>query len=401
MVRGPFTFTFILFPNSLAPYYPRGFLINKCKRKILILFSLYNFLSFFLQNIFGKNKTPSRVPPVPPKRPEKQLQGVPSDTQEEEEDDLYTYEVPPSKGQSKQMVPALAENIYLVPSQVVSLPSDRPALRRFSEPHNLLQPKSLPFLSKPGADGDDSSDGTFNFLAIERALQKGMMKQSVPPPLPLSARRGSLPVLGPSGSQAKAVASRDPLPALKDDEEETQEESIYVESSVPRKVLPCPTPVPPVQPLKQARPAITPSGPQKAFVENLCKGVSLKSGSVPEDFCMQNKAWYAGSCDRHTAEAALLRFNKDSAYLVRQSSRHGWNQPFTLAVLFKKHVYNIPIRYLESSHQYTLGKDGRSHEELFDSVSGIIQSYSERPLVLVDGSTSAKEQTCLLFPVKP
>nr|XP_028597391.1 SH2 domain-containing protein 6 isoform X5 [Podarcis muralis] len=287
MVRGPFTFTFILFPNSLAPYYPRGFLINKCKRKILILFSLYNFLSFFLQNIFGKNKTPSRVPPVPPKRPEKQLQGVPSDTQEEEEDDLYTYEVPPSKGQSKQMVPALAENIYLVPSQVVSLPSDRPALRRFSEPHNLLQPKSLPFLSKPGADGDDSSDGTFNFLAIERALQKGMMKQSVPPPLPLSARRGSLPVLGPSGSQAKAVASRDPLPALKDDEEETQEESIYVEcepraASVPRKVLPCPTPVPPVQPLKQARPAITPSGPQKAFVENLCKGVSLKSGSVPE-----------------------------------------------------------------------------------------------------------------------
>ncbi|CAI5783265.1 SH2 domain-containing protein [Podarcis lilfordi] len=328
-------------------------------------------------NIFGKNKTPSRVPPVPPKRPEKQLQGVPSDTQEEEEDDLYTYEVPPSKGQSKQMVPALAENIYL----------DRPALRRFSEPHNLLQPKSLPFLSKPGADGDDSSDGTFNFLAIERALQKGMMKQSVPPPLPLSARRGSLPVLGPSGSQAKAVASRDPLPALKDDEEETQEESIYVECEpraalVPRKVLPCLTPVPPVQPLKQARPAITPSGPQK-------------------DFCMQNKAWYAGSCDRHTAEAALLRFNKDSAYLVRQSSRHGWNQPFTLAVLFKKHVYNIPIRYLESSRQYTLGKDGRSHEELFDSVSSIIQSYSQRPLVLVDGSTSAKEQTCLLFPVKP
>nr|XP_034977105.1 SH2 domain-containing protein 6-like isoform X3 [Zootoca vivipara] len=314
---------------------------------------------------------------------------VHSDAQEEEEDDLYTYEVPPSKGQSKQMVPADAENIYL----------DRPALRRFSEPNNLLQPKSLPFLSKPEADDDNTSDGTFNFLAIERALQKGMMKQSVPPPLPLSARRVSLPVRGASGSQAKAAASRDPLPALKDDEEEIQEESIYVECE-PRPAY-MPRKVPPVQPLKQARPAITPSGPQKAFAENLCKGVCLKSGSVPEDFCMQNKAWYAGSCDRHTAEAALLRFNKDSAYLVRQSSRHGWNQPFTLAVLFKKHVYNIPIRYIESSRQYTLGKDGRSHEELFDSVSSIIQSYTERPLVLVDGSTSAKEQTCLLFPVKP
>ncbi|XP_053257578.1 SH2 domain-containing protein 6 isoform X2 [Podarcis raffonei] len=371
--------------------------LNGVLRCLLILLLMSVFLGNTLREVLIKtwlSQSPLCVS-------EKQLQGVPSDTQEEEEDDLYTYEVPPSKGQSKQMVPALAENIYLVPSQVVSLSLDRPALRRFSEPHNLLQPKSLPFLSKPGADADDSSDGTFNFLAIERALQKGMMKQSVPLPLPLSARRGSLPVLGPSGPQAKALTSRDPLPALKDDEEETQEESIYVESSVSRKVLPCPTPVPPVQPLKQARPATTPSGPQKAFAENLCKAVCLKSGSVPEDFCMQNKAWYAGSCDRHTAEAALLRFNKDSAYLVRQSSRHGWNQPFTLAVLFKKHVYNIPIRYLESSHQYTLGKDGRSHEELFDSVSSIIQSYSERPLVLVDGSTSAKEQTCLLFPVKP
>uniref|UniRef100_H9GJJ8 SH2 domain-containing protein n=1 Tax=Anolis carolinensis TaxID=28377 RepID=H9GJJ8_ANOCA len=120
-----------------------------------------------------------------------------------------------------------------------------------------------------------------------------------------------------------------------------------------------------------------------------------------QDCGLQNKAWYAGSCDRQTAEAALLQYNKDSAYLVRRSSRHGCSQPFTLAVLYKSHVYNIPIRYIESSHQYSLGKDGRSHEELFDSVSSIIQSYTERPMTLIDGKTSAKEQTCLMFPVKP
>lgn len=46
---------------------------------------------------------------------------------------------------------------------------------------------------------------------------------------------------------------------------------------------------------------------------------SIYVGVPPADSCIlysaqdssvQNKAWYAGSCDRRTAEAALLRFNK-------------------------------------------------------------------------------------------
>ncbi|XP_061448665.1 SH2 domain-containing protein 6-like [Rhineura floridana] len=302
--------------------------------------------------------------------------------------------VVPTKGQEA------VESLYL----------DHPVLRRFSEPNNLLHPKPRLLLSKSGTDGG-TEEGMFNLLAIERALKKGMMKQSLPPPPsspppppppPLSARRVSLPVLGPSASQAKAATSRDLFPAVKD-KEESQEESIYVEcepttASMPCKVLPCPIPA---CPLKRTRPQISPSGPQKVLAENLPEDGCLKSGSLPDDSGMQNKAWYAGSCDRRTAEAALLRYNKDSAYMVRQSSRQGWNQPFTLVVLFNNHVYNIPIRYLEGSHQYMLGKDGKSHKKLFDSVSSIIQTYTEHPLVLIDGSTSAKEQTCLLFPVKP
>nr|XP_016853157.1 PREDICTED: SH2 domain-containing protein 6 [Anolis carolinensis] len=181
--------------------------------------------------------------------------------------------------------------------------------------------------------------------------------------MPLSARRVSLPVLPAPGIEIKTTTNRGPFLSLKEDKE-PHEESIYLECE--------------------------PNA-----------GSSLKSVPLPEDCGLQNKAWYAGSCDRQTAEAALLQYNKDSAYLVRRSSRHGCSQPFTLAVLYKSHVYNIPIRYIESSHQYSLGKDGRSHEELFDSVSSIIQSYTERPMTLIDGKTSAKEQTCLMFPVKP
>uniref|UniRef100_A0A8D2KWX7 SH2 domain-containing protein n=1 Tax=Varanus komodoensis TaxID=61221 RepID=A0A8D2KWX7_VARKO len=92
---------------------------------------------------------------------------------------------------------------------------------------------------------------------------------------------------------------------------------------------------------------------------------------------------------------------QDGAYVVRQSSRQGGSQPFTLVVLYKKYVYNIPIRCVMDSSQYTLGKAGKEHEELFDSVASIIQYYSQHPLVLIDAHTATKEKTCLLFPVKP
>ncbi|XP_037742381.2 SH2 domain-containing protein 6 [Chelonia mydas] len=149
------------------------------------------------------------------------------------------------------------------------------------------------------------------------------------------------------------------------------------------------------------RPPPTPAGPTAPRASSKAPASPRGTGSPAEDPGMQDQAWYAGSCDRHVAESVLQAVNKDSAFMVRQSSGQGWNQPFTLVVLYKGHVYNIPIRYLESSRQYTLGKDGKSHEEWFDSVAGIIQHYSEHPLVLIEGSSASRAHTCLLFPVKP
>uniref|UniRef100_A0A8C0GZ65 SH2 domain-containing protein n=1 Tax=Chelonoidis abingdonii TaxID=106734 RepID=A0A8C0GZ65_CHEAB len=114
------------------------------------------------------------------------------------------------------------------------------------------------------------------------------------------------------------------------------------------------------------------------------------------------QAWQPLPCQAgSSAVLSSLPLPQDSAFMVRQSSGQGWNQPFTLAVLYKGHVYNIPIRYVESSRQYALGKDGKSHEERFDSVASIIQHYREHPLVLIEGSSASRAHTCLLFPVKP
>ncbi|KAM6431620.1 SH2 domain-containing protein 6-like [Liasis olivaceus] len=307
-----------------------------------------------------------------------------AEEEEEEEEAQYTYEAPPREEPIRKMSVAkqqeAAEGIYL----------DCPGLRRFSEPNSSLHSKPCMLLTKPGA---------------EDALKKGMMKPAQPRSLPLAARRVSLPVLASSGHQAKMAINSDPFLAPKDEKDEPKDEPIYVECEATTAVVPCKGLTSQVlEPLtcllKQAKSKISPLG-QQSFPENNPEGRCLKTDILPEDPDMKNAAWYAGSCDRRTAEAALLQFNKNSAFMVRQSSHHSPSQPFTLVVLYKNHVYNVPIQYRESSGQFALGKDGKSHEELFDSVSSIVQKYSERPLVLVDGSTSAKEQTRLLFPVSP
>ncbi|XP_069071578.1 SH2 domain-containing protein 6 [Pleurodeles waltl] len=87
--------------------------------------------------------------------------------------------------------------------------------------------------------------------------------------------------------------------------------------------------------------------------------------------------------------------------MVRDSSGQSCNQPYTLVVFYKGRIYNIPIRSMEGKQQYALGKEGKNHEEFFTNVDSIIHHYQNVPLVLIGNSSSLKEQTCLLYPVRP
>ncbi|KAL2083134.1 hypothetical protein ACEWY4_020907 [Coilia grayii] len=111
------------------------------------------------------------------------------------------------------------------------------------------------------------------------------------------------------------------------------------------------------------------------------------------------KPWYSSACDRRMAERALLRSNKDGAYLVRRSSGQDVQQPFTLVVLYSDHVYNIPIRFLPASQRYALGSE-KSGEEYFSSVAHIIENHQRNPLVLIDSQSNTKDSTKLLHPVQ-
>ncbi|XP_063085729.1 SH2 domain-containing protein 6 isoform X1 [Cavia porcellus] len=158
------------------------------------------------------------------------------------------------------------------------------------------------------------------------------------------------------------------------------------------------------------RPTVTPTETWNGAADNTFKAgrrLSLHSKaptgntSATKDSGLLGQPWYSGNCDRHTAETALLRFQKDGAYTVRPSSGPHSSQPFTLAVLLGGRVFNIPIRQLNGGRHYALGREGKHHEELFSSVAAMIQHHAKHPLLLVDRHGGSRGLTCLLFPTKP
>ncbi|KAL4641255.1 B-cell linker protein isoform X1, partial [Arapaima gigas] len=119
-----------------------------------------------------------------------------------------------------------------------------------------------------------------------------------------------------------------------------------------------------------------------------------------KDADIQQKPWFAGSCDRKTAEETLFHSKKDGSFMVRKSSGHDVQQPYTLVVFYKNRVYNIPVRYIQSSHQYALGREKKG-EERFSSVCSIIENHQKNALVLIDSQNNSKDSTKLCCAVKP
>ncbi|XP_049640567.1 SH2 domain-containing protein 6 [Suncus etruscus] len=101
-------------------------------------------------------------------------------------------------------------------------------------------------------------------------------------------------------------------------------------------------------------------------------------------------------------ESALLQFGKDGSYTVAPSSEpQGPTAPHPGGSLLHGRVFNVPIRRLDGGCHYALGREGRSHEELFSSVGAMVEHYTQQPLPLVDRHSGSRQFTSLLFPVQP
>ncbi|XP_061645995.1 B-cell linker protein isoform X2 [Phyllopteryx taeniolatus] len=128
---------------------------------------------------------------------------------------------------------------------------------------------------------------------------------------------------------------------------------------------------------------------------------SVENGATDQDkdADFYAKPWFAGKCDRKTADQLLFHANKDGAFMVRKSSGQDKHQPYTLVVYNKSRVYNIPIRFIHTRQQYALGREKKG-EEYFHSISHIIENHQKNPLVLIDGKSNSKDAAKLRFPMK-
>ncbi|XP_035017582.1 cytokine-dependent hematopoietic cell linker isoform X1 [Hippoglossus stenolepis] len=115
-----------------------------------------------------------------------------------------------------------------------------------------------------------------------------------------------------------------------------------------------------------------------------------------QTYCEED--WYIGACNRADAEHALHLVNKNGAFLVRDCSINTGSEPLVLSVYHEKKVYNVKIRFFESSSRFALGT-GQQSKDMFDSVADIIKFHTIFPIVLISGRNiqgSKYPENCVL-----
>ncbi|XP_010874790.1 SH2 domain-containing protein 6 isoform X1 [Esox lucius] len=401
-------------------------------------------------SFFGKFKNIHSGPPAPPKRIENNagFGGWPED--EFDADDGDTYEAPPCERPVIKVPPRpVEENVYLertperpnpgLPKRQAA-PPPRPAkmtpIGKTQQPH--LRPENPEgFYIDPNTKKPPELDRR------EKPAKWSTSKKTVPPPL------RPAPAPAPPPPPAEEDVYLDP------NEGQGDGDDLYLEPTaacppVPRSPMRIPLPpktaaVPlhlPIKPpvprakstsvlISQATTALNPDIRRSTFPGKLpppTLGIkpplpsSLKepkpspplpptvditaavSSSGVKTAMMagkEDREWFAEDCDRKTAEDVLMRINKDGSFLIRHSSAQNARQPYTLAVLYKQKVYNIPIRFLEETRSYALGKEGKKNEEFFCSLQEIISHHKNNQLLLIDSKSQAKHTTYLTYPARP
>uniref|UniRef100_A0A8C6C5V0 B cell linker n=1 Tax=Monodon monoceros TaxID=40151 RepID=A0A8C6C5V0_MONMO len=247
---------------------------------------------------------------------------------------LHKPQVPPRpkellEDEADYVVPVEDEDEnYIHPTEDSSLPSEKaPMVNRSTKPNNSSKPAS------PPGTASDRKSGAWD--------SKSTSSPAAPSPLPRAGKKTATPLkTTPVVSQqnASSVCEEKPIPA------ERHRGSSHRQENMQSQVFP----PPPQKPVHQ-KPIPLPRFPEggSPTVDGPLPSFSSNSNLSEQEADVHCKPWYAGACDRKSAEEALYRSNK-----------------------------------------------------YFGSVAEIIKNHQHSPLVLIDSQNNTKDSTRLKYAVK-
>ncbi|XP_029998483.1 SH2 domain-containing protein 6 isoform X2 [Sphaeramia orbicularis] len=390
-------------------------------------------------SFFGKLK--NLGPPAPPRRTDNNAKFAwpPDEFDDEEESDMY--EAPPCERTVKVPQRQVEENVYLertsnpdVPQRQVAPPPRLSKLstkrsEEFFPDSQTKKPPEVDRNEKPGRkkkmppppvrpgpvsaptvapasnieedvylDPNEEQEDCDDELYLEPteatlACSPPPRGPKTMPPSPKTALPSATPMMKPPVPRAKSSSL---LPSVNEVKTGPPVEARW--NTFPTK-LPPPTPnVKPLLPANLKEAKSSPQNPSVTDIKAVASSAGLRVIKQPEN---ESKEWFAGDCTRKMAEDLLFSVKKDGAFLIRHSSSQNSRQPYTLAVLYQEKVYNIPIRFLEDTQGYALGKEGKKNEEIFCSLDEIISHHKDNQLLLIDSKSQAKHTAYLTHPARP
>nr|XP_022342684.1 extensin-like isoform X7 [Crassostrea virginica] len=99
--------------------------------------------------------------------------------------------------------------------------------------------------------------------------------------------------------------------------------------------------------------------------------------------------WYFKSLkDRKTGDRLLRKVGKDGTFLIRESTKQGHVQPYTMMVLYQNNIYNLKVR-VRPDGKMALGEE-KPDEMAFMDVQKLVKYHRETEVILVGNTGQHK-----------
>nr|XP_022342680.1 leucine-rich repeat extensin-like protein 5 isoform X3 [Crassostrea virginica] len=251
--------------------------------------------------------------------------------------------------------------------------------------------KSLPPVPhKPSEVEPTSSHPAFSLPGRQRHPENEVLHADLPAP---SVRLSPLP--DPIPRKEALIPPKEPPPNLTPPIPATRRSP-----SPSKESPPLPPPVksdkPPPVPYSQVKPTSTvTNGARMGIQEDKPPSEDEDDTDDIYDDAFSNRdpllgePWYFKSLkDRKTGDRLLRKVGKDGTFLIRESTKQGHVQPYTMMVLYQNNIYNLKVR-VRPDGKMALGEE-KPDEMAFMDVQKLVKYHRETEVILVGNTGQHK-----------